>query len=806
MDHLPYPEGSILPTIEIPFLCFNNQSYDGLGLERYPARRGWVTSSSPPQLREWANCPAHIAAERAQTWLYFGLIIQLTGINTTTDWHKAGSGQYPLVLDSSRMLEVLKPLRDRSVLLGNNSRHDLNYIWNLTHARHSTFEDLSKSGNDIDGQIHAMLLEVDFQSDALSTSSEPSRSISLSIKILVDEIRFALLGRAKVEVSVDPLLGSDNTFYPYSEWEDIERRKVKGQQSPFSKPYSYPGIHNSLLRERMDGRAWCPVLVSQILTNYTYAASYFLSFLPRLPRLDEDHSKCTLSICRTNNIQPDDYVSAHCHTCKGCLFVESCEEDIVKIIKKGGTPLINVRELPSGGIKLDIIEAVHSTQYFAVSHVWSGGLGNFTANAMPSCQIWRLKKLGHSVRKASSSSQHQIFQQSHSSENIPLPDASAKPMPFWIDTLCIPVHPLHVATRLAAINRMAQIYARATCVLILDQELQQMSCMQDNSTIFGHIRCCSWMSRCWTFQEGAMARHWFIDCIDGVYDVASGFTDLISSNSSTDNHSHLRKELFQWYVDMPNLSLSKKLLELNFVSVWNSLCERSTTMTEDLPGILAILIGLKPSEILSLPVEDRMKAIFNSQKRLPTSFLFRLPQTPLANPSRYWLPNSISKPFLKSEHGAMLKVVTVIRGQPESRYQLYPVHDWNEREWYESARIAAIYTVDSIDLLSARIQLRSIDQQLSILINAYLTRGQDTPISGRVCILISDMKALKTHKRHTVVPGACFLIKYEDEDVLDMTYICPIECTASNHDGTECKALAQEMLINHKIYVDCGMF
>jgi hypothetical protein len=803
MDHLPYPEGSILPAIEISFLCFNNQSYDGLGLEGYPARRGWVTSSSPPQLREWANCPAHVAAKRAQTWLYFGLIIELTGINPTTDWHKAGSGQYPLVLDSSRMLQVLKPLRHRSVLLGNNSRHNTKYIRNLTYARQSAFEDLlSKSGNDVDGQIHAMLLEVDFQSDALSTSSEPSRSVSLSIKILVDEIRYARLGRAKVEVSVNSLLGSDSLFYPYSEseWEDIERRMVEEQEPPFAKPYSYPGIHNSLLRERMGSRAWCPVLVSQILTNYTYAASYFLSSLPRLPRLDEDHSKCTSSICCTNSVRPDDYVSAHCHACKGCSFVESCEEDIVKIVNKGGTPLINVRELPTGRIKLDIIEAAHSTQYFAVSHVWSGGLGNFTANAMPSCQISRLKKLGHSIRKGSSSSQHQSFQQSHSCETTPLLDASAKPMPFWIDTLCIPVHPSHVATRLAAINRMAQIYARAACVLILDQELQQMSRMRDNSTIFSQIRCCAWMSRCWTFQEGAMARHWFIECIDGLYDVASGFTDLISSNSSTHNHSHLRKELVQWYVDMPNLSLSKKLLELNFVNVWNSLCQRSTTMTEDL------LIGLKPSEILSLPVEDRMKAIFNAQIRLPTSFLFRLPQTPLANPSRYWLPDSISKPFLKPEHGAMLKVVAVIRGRPESRYQLYPIHDRNEREWCESARIAAIYTVNSIDLLSARIRLQSIDQQLSILIKIYLARGQDIPISGRVCILISDVKELKTHKRHTVVPGACFLIKYEDDDILDMTYLCPVECTASIHDGTECEALGQERLINHKIYVDCGMF
>ena len=47
-----------------------------------------------------------------------------------------------------------------------------------------------------------------------------------------------------------------------------------------------------------------------------------------------------------------------------------------------------------------------------------------------------------------------------------------RPILFWLDTLCIPVAKEHIPQRLKAIESMAQLYAGARKVLVLDPYLQ----------------------------------------------------------------------------------------------------------------------------------------------------------------------------------------------------------------------------------------------------------------------------------------------------------------------------------------------
>ena len=98
---------------------------------------------------------------------------------------------------------------------------------------------------------------------------------------------------------------------------------------------------------------------------------------------------------------------------------------------------------------------------------------------------------------------------------------------FWIDTLCIPVGQEYNRIKMQSINSMAKTYASAQAVVILDHELQQIKHLgKPVSELLGLLACSAWTSRCWTFQEGALARKWLIQFDDGNLETRYGFKKL----------------------------------------------------------------------------------------------------------------------------------------------------------------------------------------------------------------------------------------------------------------------------------------
>jgi hypothetical protein len=81
------------------------------------------------------------------------------------------------------------------------------------------------------------------------------------------------------------------------------------------------------------------------------------------------------------------------------------------------------------------------------------------------------------------------------------------PVPFWMDTLCIPKGSTFDAVKQLALAQMADIYRAADKVLVLDSSLQVVSCA-DMSWIEMNMRIgyCPWSTRVWTLQEGRLAR------------------------------------------------------------------------------------------------------------------------------------------------------------------------------------------------------------------------------------------------------------------------------------------------------------
>ncbi|SPO01211.1 uncharacterized protein DNG_03958 [Cephalotrichum gorgonifer] len=448
---------------------------------------------------------------------------------------------------------------------------------------------------------------------------------------------------------------------------------------------------SSFLRRFMEKGGWCPQQVSYITDTYDPLVACFLARLRR--PASPSHSSCTKTTCVANNVRLDSkYQQRHVADDCRCEAVAVDANDVKGIILRGGIPLVSVQRGKDGRVSLAVTEATSSTTYTALSHVWSDGLGNPTANAVPRCQLEMISNslsqlseeaiqpargmlCGIQIEPVDDSRQEATETPSHfwgaSSRKSPL---------FWLDTLCIPVSapdaPRHVIdefneVRVKAINQMAQVYAMASQVFVLDSELQRIKA--DTSKPFhdlevlARLACCPWMFRCWTLQEGAIANKLVVRCAGGV------FTPLLPLRKKRDAfdfppgpaiyywgwkmmrvmHRHITATTeapiaaraapigtHVRYRLQETLSYVTGILQrgntghrvfgqagpesqLNsFCRVWSNLAYRNTTMTEDLPAIFANLLDLNAYPILQTPPCDRMLALLRSIKILPVDLLF----------------------------------------------------------------------------------------------------------------------------------------------------------------------------------------
>lgn len=138
----------------------------------------------------------------------------------------------------------------------------------------------------------------------------------------------------------------------------------------------------------------------------------------------------------------------------------------------------------------------------AFSHVWSDGLGNREENALPACQLRRLQDLANGLYPP----------RSH-------------PVPFWIDTLMIPVVRPNLSDaenqaasllKKAALWNMEWVYKGASKVLVLDSTLFTIEIAGMTAEERGaRIMTSTWSRRLWTLQEGCMKDRTFFQFRDG---------------------------------------------------------------------------------------------------------------------------------------------------------------------------------------------------------------------------------------------------------------------------------------------------
>lgn len=600
MDHVPYPRDPVSPPIEIPYICAELEGYDGLDFINYPVRRGWA---QVPHSGQWMDCPWEIAAKRAQNWLYFGLLLEVIGPNYKKElFLRQNSNNYDCVIDTSKLPDILRSW-SRSVR-GNR----------LQVFRSNIYQKLFKRYRDI-------FWECNMQSERMDQRHPYCRIVTLGIKVLLESLQNAV-----------------SSFSSDDEESISETNSV---------------LPARLLYFQMIHTGWC---ISRALWLFPQYSVIMLNYLVALPRkvVGLTHNDCDPSACIANNVDEETYQTSHSKERCRCEFRGPDEASILRLIKAGHIPLISVTIMPNGAPQIEVVKAEPAVKYTAISHVWSGGLGNPAENTLPTCQLVRISRLlaeleRHKLPKRKSAFEllwrrSSILRRKLCWHNLALRSQTRylpvsmetpeyredTPVIFWIDTLCVPVRKAHKPFRTQAIRSMDLIYAGAENTLVLDSELQQIS-QTSQEQMSAHVLCSSWMARCWTLQEARLSQRCYVQFADGPFDlqnterlVRQDGDDAQRRNSWNDLMA-LKLEAIKWYYTM--IPMRDPLYEVSmyggqFLNGWNDLEQRSTSRKKDIHCIFASTLGLNGGDVMALPYEQRMKAILRAQPSLPLSLLF----------------------------------------------------------------------------------------------------------------------------------------------------------------------------------------
>jgi hypothetical protein len=606
-----------------------------------------------------------------------------------------------------------------------------------------------------------------------------------------------------------------------------------------------PVWDSKLLRKRMVIAGWCPQQIASLFITCDPIILCYISRLPRGQQSPDAHKNCSDTACTTNNVKLDQgYRHKHVEEGCACAFISVDVEAIKQVISDGGIPLISIGPEDDGQMSLRVVQANSRSKYVAISHVWSDGLGNPNANALPECQLKRLiacieqmpsdavepdpdAYLSRGVRIEGSEEHQRRPWRILKSFGLPTRQEELEGNFFWMDTLCIPVAAptdgpdvVSEVSRLKfmAINQMALIYAGASRVLVLDSGLQTLKLNPQTRTfdtdILAHIVCSTWMRRCWTLQEGALARRVCFQSRAGVV------TPLASAKAAIDNLSlyiandvvplvlpwvviayvrrntlaagRLRQANQRGRADPVPTHLRYRLQELvdqainllprglrshdvfgqaeaesqlrQFCLLWNYLADRNTTMAEDLPAIFANLLDINAYQILELPALSRLTAILTTMDVLPLDLLFndgpRLHLDPNNGFDR-WIPTEPSKFRLRvpldntSVTDGILKGARLLKWRPDGNLDCV----------WSPGSLAAITLDDRDKVRDGTEWIVSLQQsQQTLLPSAVCIRLQgpglahDSVERFSSAIILLDLESPQINQQHQATNGCCLLV------------------------------------------------
>jgi hypothetical protein len=644
MDHLPAPLGASDSCIVIPFVA--DIPWDFKDFDKFPARHSFITTEDGWPLLDAIDVPR--LASLLQSWLYFGLLSDILEITVRTEdfcrTRPTHNGKPAAkILDSSELASLLNTWTK-------GTRYQSIYefiLWRF--CKQALKADKKKDA--INGRLRRVLQICAYVGRHRIGRAKSIAEILLSIEVLCCTFN--------VVTGTPVSLYRENLHQNYGQsWETTD-----------------------LFACEMIRAGWCRASVSHIVREHDICTLQFISRIkpPRVPWIS--HEDCTERCCTANNVHKDTYENRHVRASCSCKLVYIERENrakMIDIIRAGGVPLISLENVTQETPRLEVVQHKPGMRYFAISHVWSDGLGNPHANALPLCQLRNLSTL-----LEESPTSWAFFSLFHDSYML---RRYTTPRLIWMDTLCIPPAErgdVEYELRLDCIDRMAMIYASAWSVLVLDRGLQQIRlAVSSVEEIVAHIIYCAWNGRIWTLQEGALGQRISFRFADGFIDpsllerngilIPSTITKQGRFQSSKDRWSQSGKQTPRTSrkVDCKTAisvflkgrlvsSLNDNLRHIErvaipsytkqhgldmFARVWNALRKRTTTMPEDTYVVLANLLGIHPGQLSSLDEEHRLETIIMNMDKISQSLLYNTGRKLRSRHphSQRWIPVHIS--------------------------------------------------------------------------------------------------------------------------------------------------------------------
>lgn len=267
------------------------------------------------------------------------------------------------------------------------------------------------------------------------------------------------------------------------------------------------------------------------------------------------------------------------------------------------------------------------------------------------------------------------------------------PVPFWMDTLCIPVvkgkSSVYGDAKKRAIKNMEGVYKSSTKVLVLDRTLTGVSSHGMSEEEIGlRIMCSGWARRLWTLQEGLYQAQVHFQFADTSYT----FKDLneavrhkhaFPARSVTIPETHFLRECLANpphctadYMPLacsahkalsccwPRISSFFKELDIKYSQpdpkwfpgmqlvpgmtvlvprAMRTIAYRTTSRSEDEGLILASLTNWRAGSaepLIEVPAEERMRVCFKQFAIVPSQLIF-LDQKRYEDTGARWIPKSL---------------------------------------------------------------------------------------------------------------------------------------------------------------------
>jgi len=720
-----------------------------------------------------------IAASQAQRYLYFGLLLCFTDCK----------------------LDLSLYIHDNQAYLNSYfNRYALGTRWFRTRTSDLAIILLRSAETQITVLLSRFQLVRCLEQTYIQYKHTELHFVCLSVLLLLEHLRVELCNMLRRE------------YFPGKDWFNsllsTDRMNARDWLGIF--PISSPSQNGEVFRKILF-RGWCPSSVEVVLLNSSWSTCTYLSTIlnpgiihtnDHIPLVQMQDGifpfDCTIDRC-LYRVNETTYQTRHTeHRCN-CMFIQ-IPDKIWDIVGRGGIAL--VRFVVEEGIQpyLTVEEAKHDSIYFAVSHVWSGGLGNQSANALPLCQLQKMMQIFADV-----------------SRQLGL---GVQPPLFWIDTLCIPTRDwagddttqiqASKLIRRRAVDNILSIYTHARTTVVIEPSLQQLKDDTTLNRLHAYILASSWRARCWTFEEASLSSDIFFALRSRVYRVQIYDRPSHRMGSWKDTalipfdtlwryprsmQALVLGELMSWIHDLPKISTDASsrdppifrgrmaMTEQNsyyFCHIYNAVLRRATAHETDRFIVLSTMLNFRPSDIIRIAPDLRLSSIVASLQYLPDELLF-MDHEPGSSTDRAksWIPIKVMGKPIKLVPG-FHSLTRMSCGEDRMwRFKLYQ----DERQCVFRLLKRHLISVDlKVDISETAYSLKVVypdNDRTSVAwtnpaLPYFCTADQD---DQKYILLIRDAKAIQVTPIGRYIPGVLFRLTSQGSLDPFITYLTPVQCT-----------------------------